>query len=365
MKRNVLIIGVVLLLLAGCFGKEEEKQKEVREEPKQMEIKESIKKLTVDRASFHFIVDWLTNTEILYVEKKEGFYLLKSFDVLTGETKIIYEEPTIIADVFIHPTRELVLLHTTDHPSSATVKIISLAGVLQNEVTIQSNELEIEWNDINPEYLLLTAFHQDWSFDVFLFDGLKNNLQLISNEDPFPKWLGSEHFILTELDTHPLDGGKLFLYDRQTGEKIDTVEDQVVLYDTFKESLLHMRINDSGQAEYTIVDILGVELARWTMPAISNYSEWVMPFIQWLASDSVIVNRPLESGLLDEIEEAYDIVKIEGNEEKVLLNETLNSSIKCTPDTKKCITGPMLETIIDVETDKGKKWLLYEYESNI
>lgn len=143
LKRNVLIIGVVLLLLAGCFGKEEEKQKEVREEPKQMEIKESIKKLTVDRASFHFIVDWLTNTEILYVEKKEGFYLLKSFDVLTGETKIIYEEPTIIADVFIHPTRELVLLHTTDHPSSATVKIISLAGVLQNEVTIQSNELSL------------------------------------------------------------------------------------------------------------------------------------------------------------------------------------------------------------------------------
>ncbi|AOV07851.1 hypothetical protein [Sporosarcina ureilytica] len=362
MKRSILCIGVALLLLIGCTKKEEESQKELPVEPKQIEVKESINELTVDRASFHFIVDWLNNEEILYVEKIEDFYELKSFDIFTGETKIIYEEPTIIADVFVHPTKEFLLLHTTENPSSATVKIITLEGVLQNEVTIQSNELEIEWNDINPEYLLLTAFHQDWSFDVFLFDGLKNNLQLISNENPFPKWLGSDDFILTELNTHPLDGGTLFLYDRQTGEKVDAVEEQVVFYDTFKDSLLHMRINDSGQAEYTIVDSLGAKLAHWTMPAISNYSEWVMPSIQWIASDSVIVNRPMESGQMDEIEEVYDIVKVAGNEETVLLNETFNISMKCTPDAKKCVTGPMLETIIDVENHEEKKWLLYKDE---
>ena len=36
--------------------------------------------------------------------------------------------------------------------------------------------LAIEWNDIDPKLILLTAFYQDWTYDVFLYNGNRKNL---------------------------------------------------------------------------------------------------------------------------------------------------------------------------------------------
>ena len=68
----------------------------------------------------------------------------------TGETETLYEEASIIIDVLIHPSKNYLLLHTSDNPTSATVKIISIDGIIQDEIEVASTELAIEWNDLNP-----------------------------------------------------------------------------------------------------------------------------------------------------------------------------------------------------------------------
>ena len=115
----------------------------------------------------------------------------------------------IIVDVLIHPSKEHILLHTSDNPTSATIKMISLEGVIHDEISIASSELAIEWNDLDPTLVLLTAFHQDWTYDVFLYNGKEEEFGLYSIEDPFPKWLGTRKIVTGHMTGHPLDGGKL------------------------------------------------------------------------------------------------------------------------------------------------------------
>ena len=150
------------------------------------------KQFTADPAKFHFVADWLTDSKIVFVEKDLEFYYVKTFDLATGEIETLYEDAAIIVDVLIHPSKEYILLHTTDNPTSATIKILSLDGIIHDEISIESSELAIEWNDLDPSLILLTAFHQDWTFDVFLYNGNKEMFGLIDIEDPFPKWYGTE-----------------------------------------------------------------------------------------------------------------------------------------------------------------------------
>ena len=59
----------------------------------------------------------------------------------TGEIETCIKKSMIIIDAIIHPTKEYLLLHTSNNSTSATVKIISLEGVVQDEISIASSEL--------------------------------------------------------------------------------------------------------------------------------------------------------------------------------------------------------------------------------
>ena len=103
-------------------------------------------------------------------------------------------------------------MHTSDHPNSAVIKVVEVAdGTVQHQVEIDSTELAIEWNRGNPEKILFTAFHEDWSFDLFVFNGHDDSLSIIELDDPFPKWAGENTIMSMLYEDHPLDGGDIQL----------------------------------------------------------------------------------------------------------------------------------------------------------
>ncbi len=168
-KRILFVLSfATFVLLTGCDKKVSDEELPVQTKPDEQK---EMKVLEVDPAKFHFVADWLTDSEIVFVEKDNGYYYVKSFNLETAVISTLHEEAAIINDVLIHPSRNFILLHTTDNSTSATIKILSLDGTLHDEVSIESSELAIEWNDLDPSLLLLTAFHQDWSYDVFLYNG--------------------------------------------------------------------------------------------------------------------------------------------------------------------------------------------------
>lgn len=349
------------MLLAGCDKKSEEMEIPGRGGPDETgsEGKEEvIKILEADPAKFHFVANWLSDSEIVFVEKENGFYYVNSFDLETGKTTILYEESTIIVDVLIHPSKNYILLHTTNNPTSATIKILSLDGTLLDEISIESSELAIEWNDLDPSLVLLTAFHQDWTFDVFLYNGKEEDFGLLDTEDPFPQWLGTDQIVVGHVTGHPLDGGDLLMYNLKTRKWGPSEMTEIVHFETFGKSILIVRITDQGNALYTIVGSDGVERFDWTMPTISNYSEWVFPEIAWVSEESVFLSSPEKGGQLDEIG-PYQLIRVSAGKQDVFDIDIIPSLLRCSPSGQKCLTGYAAETIINAKTKEQTLWLSF------
>lgn len=354
MKRIVAIIGVVVFMLAGCsekIEKTDEEDVDNETKPKQEEVKKEIQQLIIDESIFHFIVDWLSDDEVLFVEKEAKEYRLKAFNIYTKAMKTIYADENMIADVLVHPSKDYFLIQTSTSASSATVKMISLDGVVQNEVTIESTELAIEWNDLDPALLLLTAFYEDWSYDAFYFNGSTNDLTVLSIENPFPKWLGVNHFV----HSGSLEGEQIAIYDVQTGEKEWLNERSIAYFDTFEDTLLVVQMTKDEKAAYTIVNKAQDVLMSWMMPFSEGDAGQEIPHFEWIDETSVLSLRPMEGERFVNV--LYELVKFEGEEETALMSNLENARLVCSPNKKKCLTGDGLEQLLDLEKMTKTSWL--------
>lgn len=361
MRKRLFIFSLTVLLVTGCTEKTDqiiENSKDLEETAiKDLKEKEINKSLTVDSAKFHFVADWLTETKIVYVEKENGLYLMKTFDVESGQSAIVYEDSSMIIDILIHPSKKYYLLHTSDNSASAKIKIVRMDGTIHDEIIVASTELEIEWNDIDPSLILFTAFHEDWTFDSLLYNGENKSLELLAIEDPFPKWLGKDMIAVSHIEGHILDGGEIHTFEPAT-EKWGKLEvDDVVYFDTYEESLLIVTVNEELNAHFSIMNKDGLVRSEWMMPAISNYSEWVIPEIEWISKDTVLLPSHVEGGQLDELLSPYRLIRVTGGRQAVVADEIASGLLRCSPSGEKCLTGNSAENLIDVVSAVQTLWL--------
>ncbi|WP_342511356.1 hypothetical protein MKY34_13350 [Sporosarcina sp. FSL K6-1522] len=365
MRKRVSVFSLAVLILAGCTAETDH----LADKP--ADITDPVKKndqdrknvtqqlLKADPATFHFVADWLTDSTIAYVEKSDGRYKVNSFDLETGKTMMLYEDSSMIIDVLIHPLREYMLIHTSDDPTAATVKLMTIDGVVQDELTVASTELAIEWNDLDPQLILLTGFQPDWTFDVFLYDGHKEQFGLLTMEEPFPKWFGTEKVVLGRVAEHALDGAELLTYELATEQWSLLDVGNAIYFDTYEDVILIASLGDENTAKYTIRGQDGEIRSEWQMPAISNYSEWIHPDIEWISKDVIVLAAPDEGGQLDELASPYRLIRVTEGRQEVVTEEVIQSSLRCSPAGKYCLTGYSLETLIDVETKKEIPWLTF------
>lgn len=363
-KRLFAFYVATALFLIGCENKSAEQDTEkpvVSKHPEEVleETIQDLKQLEVDPGSFHFVADWLTDEDIIIVEKNKGLYQIKRFNIKSGEIHTIYEDPSIIIDVLIHPSKDFLLIHTSDNPLSATVKILTINGLLEEEVVVESSELGIEWNTIDPYRVLLTAFHEDWSFDLFSYDGHEDMLELVDLNDPFPKWFGSDQIATKSLEDHSLDGGSIQIYNPATKKSRQLDFPNVVYFDTYMNKVLAVQVNDDEEAVYTVMEEDGTPTQQWTMPAISNYSEWIIPEITWIAEDDLFMTSNETGGLLDELQAPYQLVRIKEKSQTVVVENVDAVKPNCSPTGKRCLMGYSKEILIDTETGKIRKWLSF------
>lgn len=361
-KIRLVTFCVAVFLLTGCTAKVDTDMVEIpnnNETIKHPEpIEEALSKvLSADPAKFHFVADWLTDTKIIYVEKDDGLYKVNTFDLSTGEIATLYEEKSIVIDVLIHPSKKYLLLHTSDNSTSATLKIITTDGIIQDEIEIASKELEIEWNDLDPKLLLLTAFYEDWTFDLFLYNGAESYLGLLPIEDPFPKWFGKDQIVVGFVEDHSLDGSELFLFDPIKEEWTSLDTKGIVYFDTYEHTLLTVKINEMGDAHYVLSELDGTAQSEWTLPAVSNYSEWVVPEVGWVSSDTVFLWAPETGGQLDELTSPFRLIREQDGRQRVVSEDVAEGFLRCSPSGESCIMGSSATTIIDVETGEERIWL--------
>lgn len=358
MKQIIVTISIVLLLLVGCSPKAEETEQK-QPSGNQMTIppddaKEfSLKKLIEDTSSFHFAVDWLTATDIVFVDKNDEHYFVKIFNTTTGKVNQVYESEAIIVDVIVHPSKETLLIHTTTDSSSAVVKILSIEGMVLDEISIASSELSIEWNKIDPTLVLLTAFYEDWSYDVFLYNGTSDEFNILTMESPFPKWLGTEKIVFVKEQA-------LTVFHYKTAQYEQMVHREVLFFDTYEDSLLTMQVNDEEKVDVQIVSEEGDVLSRWEMPVAVQYGESLFPNMSWLGKDSVMMIGANKSGDPYEAGVQFNLVHVKGGEQRIIVEDVENAPLRCTMDGEMCLSGFNKDKLIHTITSKIINWVIYK-----
>ena len=284
--------------------------------------------------------------------------IVNYFDIESGESGVVYEDDSFIIDVLLHPTRNYLLVHTSEHPNSAVIKIVDLAdGTIQHQVEIDSIELAIEWNPSNAEKVLFTAFHEDWSFDLFVFDGHDDSLSIIELDDPFPKWAGENTIMSMLYGDHPLDGGDIQLTHMDTGDNESIGMGNVIYFDVFEDLFVAVQSIDANNFSYTVRQLDGTIVSEWTLPAVSNYSEWVVPTIEWLDRHRLLVKGAEKSGQMDELAAGFNLYLVNKDSPELLVKALDAGPMKCSPSGRYCLSGYTSDELIDVEAKEKHNWI--------
>lgn len=359
MKKIIITLLLFLLALAGCqpTDRKEEEIDLVAEET----FDAQVEPLITSKQSFHFIVDWLSEEEIVYVELKDELYHIVAYNIHTREFHTLYKESSIVANVLIHPTKEYILLHTSEDDSSATVKMVDLEGHQVYELNIESNELDIQWNDLDPRYLMLTAFHEDWTYDHYFYNAYENDLSLMTLSYPFAKWLGEEEVVMFSNDApESLEGKRMEVLNVITKD-VHMQKNHILYYDTYQDALLTMEKKNDTTALFKVMNDSLQTVIEWEAPLVSNYSEWVIPEVSWLSGRELITYIPHEGGLLDDLPNGFMLMKI-GEHKEHIIDHQMNEALRCSPSKTMCLTGSSFTNIISIDTGQSFQWVLFEEE---
>lgn len=363
MGRGILLLFGLLIALSGCSPEEQEPTDVIPtpEENVSGSTDEGIKEWVAyhaDPQTFYQTYGWLSDSEILIAEIEEGDYILRNYNLRTGEKKDIYKESMMVIDTKIHSSKDYIALHVSDSPASAIIKIIEPSGATVGEVKIDSSEVYMDWNDSDASLMMITAFYEDWTFDTFVFDIEAGELKLFESQDPFVKWLDADTLLSLQWMDHALSGGQIMEIDWRTGETRLTDFENVVYFDAYGGKLLTVYPHEENkEMHYTIVGREGDSIAEWTAPALSNYSQWFIPEVQWLSDGTLITLLPVNDGLIDETSPEFQFVKVNGNGVERLDGSVEEAAFNCSPDGSLCLSGYESETIIQFNPLKEWKWL--------
>ncbi|SHS78181.1 Uncharacterised protein [Mycobacteroides abscessus subsp. abscessus] len=304
------------------------------------------------KGSFSSASGWLDNQTILYVtETSEGSSIF-SYDLVEGQSTLLYSSVYPIVSVTISPSRNSILIHSSPNSSMGLVTIISSSGKIILSSEIPSNELAIEWNEYNENLLLITSFTEDWQYHTYTLDISKNTLAQITIPQPFAYWSNVNELLYLDWRTDsPSLSAPLKKYNINSKVSKDVLKD-VYQVDVFPKHTLTITIDPSEESSvgsYTFFDQDFQVKSKLLLPQLSNFSGWSVPFYDFNKdSHEFFTFKPQYSSEIDTYEGTFDLIKfsVESNEEFVVIEDIVNEPISCSPNGTLCLYGYSLEKIL-------------------
>ncbi|TQR18595.1 hypothetical protein [Psychrobacillus soli] len=367
--KKVAILILCLFFLQAC--KEKNIQVEVPDSPITEEVPQSyptdtdiemapskqIPSLQLDRSVFHSVIGWMSDDEILFILMENGEWTVQSYTLSTEMWKKIYATTTPIIQGEIHPSKEMILLHTSSNSSSAEVLLLHKDGYVAQSLFFKSAEMYMNWHPENPNLIVFTTFYEDWTYDTFIYDGITQNLETIEVENPFIKWYDDNRLMVFKWAESSLDGSELFLYSIKEKTLEKTAWNHVLDIQNLGDSMFYMTINEKqNQFEYRLEEKGTNRVYEWSSPAVSNYSEWVVPNMSIIQPNQLIMLQSKKSGNVDAFTDKSVLSSVSLNGAKQF-GEIDVVPIDCSPNGTVCLGGYEKENWIQLDPFKEQTWL--------
>ena len=122
-----------------------------------------------------------------------------------------------------------------------------------------------------------------------------------------------------------------------------------------------MTVRISGNQQfflYPLTNHVAGKNKTYEMPAVSNYSQWFVPEVDWLADGRMLTYQAAESGLMDSIPTDYELVQLTSEStDKQSIWEGPYGAFTCSPSGTHCLIGVQLEEMLIVESGEVKPWI--------
>ena len=313
------------------------------------------RQLKITENQFGGFFDWLDTENVLVVQTLNEYSVVQSFNIFSGEISELYRSIYPIVQLEINNVGDIAI-HEATSTFDATIVIIGKDGNVKDNWNFRSNELFFTWNEFNPDWLIVTTFLEDWSYENFLINTKEKVMEEVNGPNPFLYWLSADElgYLNWELD-EPTLSAPLYKFSFEEKEHKLLLENTVSFHKQDGYLLtMQIDIGNFSELSVSIIDYLSMETkAQNILPTLTMYSTIVPPHVDYTGEQNAFyLIIPYESGSLDSYDGGFKLVSIsENGEMETILNQVENKPFKLSPDGNFALLGYQLEQIIDFETE--------------
>ncbi len=352
----------LILILGACAQKEQLKQKAPANNEKPKSPVTALGNqwklpISIPEGEFYKIVGWLSGNQVLYISNIEQTSNVYRYDLLKGKSELVYKSEYPIVNVQISPSKKSILIHASPSSYEGLVTIIDTKGTELLKKSFASYELAFEWNPYKESEILVSKFDEDWSFQVLLLDLKKSNTTELNLSQPFIKWKNESEVALINWDENsPSLFAPLIVKNLENGME-KTLFPSVIDFSAFRDMFMTVSVNEQDQsiAKYSFFDKEMKKLFSFSMPQLTNYSDWVIPFYDYNEKKGQFITlSPLTSGEADSYTDGFQLLAYNPKTgSSNLIKEGLeNEPINLSPSGDALLYGNGFEKIIDIDSKK-------------
>lgn len=310
--------------------------------------------ITIEQGEFNTISGWLNNETIIYTTNVGLGSNVYTYNIYTGKNQLILESEAPVASVMASPSGDRILVHSTPTTYEGILSIIDTDGQLLMNERLEAFDFVFEWNPYDENIILVSLFTEKWDFQTFKMNIAEKKLTEIPLKEPFANWVNKDELVYLDWSTH-----ETALFAPLMKKSLSKTEENKILNDIFhvmavKNKLTTITVDPDNEKEavYTFYSNDFSEIASFSIPHLTRFSDWLIPYYDFDEGRSFFTFEPLFSTEADTYDKGFQLISFDimKGEKKVILDHLNNEPLSCSPDGKLCLYGFYFEKLINMDT---------------
>ena len=311
--------------------------------------------LSIKQGQFNTVSGWLNNETLLYITNVGLGSHLYTYNIFTGKTELIFESEAPIATALASPSGNRIMIHAASTTYEGEITIIDSTGNEIMKESLEAYDFVFKWNPYNENVLLISLFSENWDFSTVQINIAEKVITDVSLKEPFAYWIKDDELVYLDWgESSTLFAPLMKKAIAKTNEK--KMLDNIYHLETIKDSLMTITVSPENREEavYSFLTNDFQERSSFSMPHLSRFSGWFIPFFDFDEQNHFFTFKPLYPTDVDTYSEGFQLISfnIEKEEEEVILEDVKNEPLSCSPNGKYCLNGFYFENLIDLETNQ-------------